>query len=134
MTGQVQVQMYMDHLTHLGFLPELVGDKDIRFKVEGGLYQILVDLKDPDFFRLVYPNFRKIGDANDRARVEAAANHASAGTLVAKVYLTESHVSAAVELFCTPPEAFKPVFERSLGVLQYAVDQCKQYLAGKNTT
>jgi hypothetical protein len=130
MTLESQVRMYMDHLTQLGFVPELGGEKDIRFKVEGGLYQILVDANEPIFFRLVFPRFRKVRDAEDRARVEAAANHASANTKVAKVYLSsDDYVSAAVELFCSPPEAFKPVFERSLDVLQYAVNLCKKYPA-----
>src|SRR5580765_6020162 len=110
MTLESQVRMYMDHLTQLGFVPELGGENDIQFKVEGGLYQILVDANEPIFFRLVFPRFRKVRDAEDRARVEAAANHASANTKVAKVYLSsDDYVSAAVELFCSPPEAFKPV-------------------------
>jgi hypothetical protein len=122
--------MYLDHLRSAGFVPELAGETDIRFKVEGGLYQLLIDANEPIFFRLVFPRFRKIGNAGDRARVEAAANHATAGSKVAKVYVTsDDNVSAAVELFCSPPEAFKPVFDRSLAVLQYAVKLCKQHLA-----
>jgi len=120
--------MYLDHLRAEGFVPELTGESEIRFKMEGGLYQILIDARDPVFFRLIYPSFRKIRDPQDRARVEAAVNQATANTKVAKVYLTkDDNVSAAVELFCWPPEAFKPVFERSLQVLRYAVKDCKQH-------
>ena len=131
MTIPSHARMYMDYLTGLGFVPQLVSDKQINFKVEGGHYHIMMDASDPTFFRLIYPRFRDVKDAVDLVLVSAAANHATASTKVAKVYLSSDNtsVSAAVELFCSPPESFAPVFERSLAVLQHAVKECNNHLA-----
>lgn len=117
----IRARMYFDHLKGEGYSPEMDEDGDVRFKKEGKLYVILVSEKDDEYFNLVYPNFWSIENNEERAKVEKAAIQATSNTKVAKVYPMNDNTWATVELFCVPPEVFKPVFERSIRALQAAV-------------
>ena len=129
MTKSERVALYTSHLKAVGYVPEAYGDTDIRFKVEGGTYQILLDDEEA-YFSLLYPRFWPIKNEKDRPKVEAAALEATAGTKVAKVYVTsDNNVTASFEAYYLPPEAFKQWFERSLKILKYAVKQFKQKMA-----
>ena len=129
MTKSERVRLYADHLKGIGYVPEVHGDTDIRFKVEGGTYQILLDDEEA-YYSLLYPRFWPIRNEADRTKVEAAALEATGDTKVAKVYVTsDNNVTASFEAYYLPPEAFKQWFERSLKILKYAVKQFKQKMA-----
>lgn len=114
-------RMYVDYLRNEGYAPEIDSDGDVKFKKEGKFYFILISDKDPEFFRLVFPGFWSIESESERARVEKAAQHATDKTKVAKVLPVKDNTWALIEMFCSPPESFKPVFERSMNALQTAV-------------
>ena len=96
-------------------------DDDVRFKAEGRLYFIAIDDEDPQFFRLVFPNFWSIEDADERQKVLVAASHATMKTKVSKVFVVRDNVWASVELFVGQPVGVQPVFKRSLSALQAGV-------------
>ena len=50
-----------------------------------------------------------------------AALSATAETKVVKVYPVDNSTWAAIEMFCSPPEVFKSVFQRSLLALKAGV-------------
>jgi hypothetical protein len=114
-------QMYQAYLRAEGYLLENEPSGDVRFKFEGGNYWINIDPEDKDYFRILYPSFWPIKGEPERAKVDVAALHATARTKVAKILPSRDNVSAAVEILCSPPENFKFVFKRLLGVLQFAV-------------
>ena len=122
MTKQERAELYRAFLAEEGYVPRIDGDGDVAFKFEGGSYVIIVDEKDDQFFRLVFPGFWSIESDEERARVEKAALEATAQTKVAKVFPVRDDTWATIELFCTPVEAFKPVFKRSIAALKSAVD------------
>jgi len=120
------LQMYTDFLRAEGYVPQIDQDGDIVFKVEGGMYLILLDEKDDQFFRLIYPNFWSIESPNERIKVEKAALVATGNTKVAKVFPVGNNVWGAIEMFAASPEAIKPVFARALSALRTAVNSFKE--------
>lgn len=122
MDKKERAQMYMDYLRSEGFSPQLDQDQDIFFKFEGRTYLILIDERDEEFFRLVFPNFWSIDNEAERVKVEKAALQATADTKVAKVFPVKDNVWATIELFCLPPDSFKGVFKRGLSALRSAVN------------
>lgn len=122
MTKQERAEMYRQYLLEEGFAPRIDEDGDVAFKYEGGSYVIIVDDKDDVFFRLIYPGFWSIESEEERTKVTQAALHATAQTKVAKVFMVRDNTWASIEMFCSPPEAFKPVFSRCLSALRTGVD------------
>ena len=123
MTKEERTKMYNDYLQGEGFSPSVDSDGDVMFKQEGRSYLIQIDANDEDFFRIIFPNFWKIENDAERVKVEQAAMIATSNTKVAKVFPVRDNVWAAVELFCSPADSFKPVFVRSMSALQSAVDK-----------
>lgn len=119
--GTERTQMYSEFLRKEGYAPQLDSDGDILFKMEGRTYLIIVDRDDEEFFRIVFPNFWSIENEKERRQVHEAALHATAQTKVAKVFPVRDDVWASVELFCSPPDSFKPVFRRSMSALAAAI-------------
>lgn len=115
--------LYSDYLVREGYHPTIDSDGDVIFKHEGKTYYIDVDTGDPQYFRLVYPLFWSIDSTEELALVLFAANHATAITKVAKVYVLSDgkNVSAAIEMFLERPEQFSAVFRRSMSALQASI-------------
>lgn len=119
-TKENKAGMYMEFLSEEGYRPTKDKDGDVTFKHEGLTYVIIVDDKDDEFFRVILPNIWPIKEQNERAKIEAAALYATAKTKVAKVFPVRDNVWVTVELFCSPPDAFRPVFRRSLSAMRTA--------------
>jgi len=119
------ISMLGDYLRGEGYVPQIDEDGDLKFKYEGRSFWILLSEKDETFFQLVFPNFWEIESPEERIRVERAALLASADTKVAKVYPVKENVWASIEMFVSPMDAVRPVFNRSLRALQAAVEAFK---------
>lgn len=122
MTKQERVEMYRSFLADEGFTPRVDDDGDLFFKYEGRNYIILVSEKDESYFNLVFPGFWSIDNETERRKAAEAAQHATSETKVAKVFPVGDNTWASIEMFCSPPEAFKPVFQRCLRALRTAVN------------
>lgn len=92
-------RLYMGFLTEEGFKPDLDSDGDVRFKREGKTYVIIIDAKDPEFFRLVLPNIWKIESEAERTQVLIAADASNAKSKVSKVCTMADNVWVSIELF-----------------------------------
>lgn len=121
MSKQQRAQMYKDFLSEEGYAPKLDEDGDVAFKCEGLNYLILIDEDDDEYFHLVFPGFWPIESEAEREQVLQAAAQATANTKVAKVFPVRDTTWAAIEMFCDPPESFKPVFRRSMSALRAGV-------------
>jgi hypothetical protein len=121
-TKAARAEMYRSFLNMEGYLPKIDEDGDVTFKHEGKHYFIAVSEKDDEFFRLVFPAFWAIESETEREQATRAALQATADTKVAKVFVNRDDTWASIEMFCSPPEAFKPVFQRSLRALAAGVD------------
>jgi hypothetical protein len=111
-------KLYVSYLKGEGYLPELTTGGDVTFKYQGGKYVIIIDAKDPNYFRLVY--VWKIGPNPDRPRMLEAANKAEMGTKAAKVLITSETVIVATELYLKDSSDFSAVFVRALSSIQVA--------------
>ena len=69
----------------------------------------------------MFPNFWSIESEAEREKVVHACTTATASTKVAKVFIVRDNVWATIELFCSPPEHFMSVFDRSMGALMTGV-------------
>lgn len=114
-------QVYGDFLKAEGFVHEVDDDGDIVFKKEGKTYFIGVDAEDPNFFRIVYPNFWEIENFEEHIRVLIAADFANNRSKVAKVFVVNQNTWASVELFVNNPEDFKPLFYRTIDAVDNSV-------------
>jgi len=111
-------KLYVSYLKGEGYVPELTTTGDVTFKYQGGKYAILIDGKDPSYFRLVY--VLKIGPNLDRPKMLEAANKAEIGTKAAKVLITPETVIIAAELYLKDSSDFSAVFVRALSSIQVA--------------
>jgi len=123
MERSARSSMYAAHLAAEQLAPTVGSDGHIRFKHEGKSLFILVDEQDEEYFRMIMPGIWEIDDERERVAVEHACVEVSARLKVAKVFPVDSSVWCCVELFVTPPEAFKAVFTRSAQVLDAAAQQ-----------
>ena len=121
MSKQARAKMYEDFLRNEGFAPSIDDDGDVVFKCEGRTYIIWIDEDDEDFFRLVFPSFWPIESEEERLHVLIASQHATSKAKVAKIYMVGDDTWGSIEMFCSPPEAFKPVFRRCIPAIQAAV-------------
>jgi hypothetical protein len=130
--------LYSAELTRLEYSPEVDNENDVIFKHPGfGTFYISLDAeKDPEFMRIVFPNFadEKLtgGDVN---KLLLAANEVNRGSKCAKIYIRQdksgqvkAHVSASIECFVAgpdePPTAghLKAILERSMSALRSGVE------------
>ncbi len=126
-----QAKMYVDYLTREGYRPTIDSDGDVVFMHEGGTYYIEIDTNDPQYFRLVFPNFWSIESGDELARVMVAANYATMRTKSAKIYVRGDgqNTVASIELFFARPEQFQEVFRRALSALQAGVINFREKMA-----
>jgi len=117
-----KTEMYKDYLAKEGYSPNQDGGLLI-FKKEGRTYVITVDDNDLPYFQLVFPNFWSIDNDKERAKAFAAANHATAATKVAKIYVRDDgkNVWGSIEMFFESPDQFKGVFDRAMAALMAGV-------------
>jgi hypothetical protein len=112
--------MYVNHLKAEGYLPEIDSDGDIKFKVSGDVYYIIVNDDDLRFFQM----YELISISNEEHRRKAlpAAQYATRRTKGVKVYISENGNTAtiAIEIFVPKPEDYKGVFRRLLSVIEKA--------------
>ncbi|HUL60170.1 MAG TPA: hypothetical protein VLU43_12885 [Anaeromyxobacteraceae bacterium] len=114
-------KVYIEFLKQEGYVPDVNSDGNVEFKYEGGRYLILIDPKDRNFFALVFPGFWKVEGEEDRRKALAAANQASMGTKVAKVFIGKATAIASFECFVKEPADFSSFFRRALAGIRLAV-------------
>ena len=121
MTKPERAEMYCRYLKEETYMPRIDSEGDVVFTGEGKTYTILIDPNDEAFFCITLYGIRSITNDVERAQVEQAALYATATTKAAKIWPTNDNVIACVELFCSPPESFKSVFEHAMRALQSGV-------------
>jgi hypothetical protein len=116
-----RVRVFSDFLKDEGYSPKIDDNGNIVFKVEGLSYVIILDDKDEEFFRILFPGFWNIKNPDERLKVERAALKATEETKVAKVLPVGDNTWASIEIFSSSIDNTKSVFYRSLRALQAAV-------------
>ncbi|MFL9923705.1 hypothetical protein PQR62_05505 [Herbaspirillum lusitanum] len=102
MNAHELAQRYVHALNAIGVIADIDEDNDVVFKMPGvGHFFIGLDAdNDPEFMRLVYPNF--VGDS-DEARMLSLLNKVNGGKKAVKLWMFERedgfNVSASIESF-----------------------------------
>jgi len=130
-TKQQIAETYIEHLAKEGFRPEIDKDGDVRFKVEGGIYYVIVDEKDPTYFCLIYPSFFPFDEGERRSRIQEACNFSNLKSKAVKIsaFTNAPNVVASVEMFMGDRDAYKPIFERAISSIQNGVKNFVERLA-----
>jgi hypothetical protein len=103
-----------------GCHPSVGGQGEIRFVRNELHYVLILSRTDPEFVRLILPNFYAIGNDSERIVAHAAANVANATCKAAKIYVERDQTLAAIECFLASPTQFVPVLMRCAGALEHA--------------
>ncbi len=124
--GRADLQtMYIEYLQDEGYSPKVDEDGDVSFKREGRTFYIIVDEKDLEFFRIVYPNFWPIESDDERDMVALAASYANRRTKVAKAYIDGDDTWIAAEIYIAEPGDFGRWVPRMMNAIQTALDHFK---------
>ena len=108
----------MTYLEEEGYRPEAAQEDRIHFRAEGGIYLVDFDWDDPQFVRLIFPNFWSIDDELERERVLKAADEANGKIKCAKVWTQNNRVCVSIELFLPDPSTFPEVIERAMSAIR----------------
>lgn len=100
--------------------PRVDNDGDIVFSHRDLNYVLLFNAQDPEYIRLLLPNFCAVGTDAERAAAYEAASITNATCKAAKVTVEHGQTHAAVECFLASPHHFVPVLMRSAGALEHA--------------
>jgi hypothetical protein len=110
-----------DYLKTEGYVPEIDGDGDVRFKREGLHYLIIIDAKDENYFRMALPNFWRSSDDASRREALDAINETTGSVKVAKVVMSSTgSVSVYVELFVSGADEATKVMGRCMSAASAA--------------
>jgi len=134
MTKQERSDYCFNYLKSEGYTPEIDDDGDIKLKIEGGRYFVVINEDDGVYYQIIYPNFYQAQNDSDRAKLFESCNAVSIGTKVVKILTMKDKVWASLELFLPTPEAFTAVFKRSISALQYAVKKFNEIQTGAAKT
>src|SRR5712671_6198274 len=121
-----KAEMYIEFLREEGYVPKLDEDADVVFKCEGRTYILFSEEKDQNYFRLAFPAFWEIESADEEDQAREAMNDLNAKMKVMKLFIVRDNVWASVEMFLSPIASFKPVFARSLALLQQGVNEFRE--------
>lgn len=92
----------------------------VTFEARDRIFVIALSEDDPNYFRLILPNFVTIDGQLDRQRVDAIASKVTADVKVAKVFAVDDKVWATIEMLIESPEQTASVFARMLDLLDAA--------------
>lgn len=123
-------QTYTSHLASEGFAPSLTAQGNVRFKREGRTFAIMVDERDPTYFRLVLSFSSDDKSAAARLRRLEATNVASADTKVVKAYIdSDGDPIFSAEMFLVVPGDFKTTLARTLRAVDSAYEKYNKKMA-----
>lgn len=123
-------QRYVDALTEIGVVAKIDDDKDVVFKMPGvGSFYISLDAEnDPEFMRLVFPNFYS---NKDTGFVLNTINRVNMMNKTVKLWARERdgelNVSASIESFLAGPDQapdsalLEAILERCISAIRAGV-------------
>jgi hypothetical protein len=122
--------MYLELLKKKGMAGWIDTDGDVQFKWEDHTYFLEVDEEDPKFFRLVLINIWPIETELERLQVLKAMDIANAKVKVAKLFQVRDNVWISVEGFQRETGDCEAYLDRSLSVINLAVDYFVENMRG----
>jgi hypothetical protein len=121
--------MYLNILEKKDLEGWIDSDGDVQFKYEDHTYFLEVDEEDPAFFRLVMANIWSIESEMERIQVVKAIDVANAKVKVAKMFQVRDNVWVSVEGFQREVGDCEAYFERSLSVIDLAINYFSEAMA-----
>ena len=122
----------LDFLAEDGFRPSSNSDGEIMFHFDGRICYLQTTADDREYLRIIIVNFRPVAGADDLVRVTAAAQDATAGTKVVKIFTLDGDTWCVAEFLLPDPARFTEVFPRTLSAMRAALRTFEKSLAAKN--
>ncbi|WP_250631038.1 hypothetical protein [Rhodoflexus caldus] len=120
-------KLCMDYLRSEGYVPRLDEEGDVVFKFEGKFFVVTTDDNDPQFLRVVMPNFWEIESEQEKRLALEVANQVNERIKVSKVVVKRNnHVWAMAEQFIDSSPDLEDFFKRTIRVLKAAADDFAQ--------
>lgn len=117
-------ELIAEFLAAEGFRPK-IEDGDVGVKYQGSQYWIVLDEKDPEFYRVIAFRVWPIESERERVAVYAAASHVGQTTKVVKVFPTDDNVWVSAEYLAPDVPSFLKTLLRSLELCSVAVTRFK---------
>jgi hypothetical protein len=110
---------YLNFLREEGYTPNIDEDGDVRFRYEGGTYYIIIMEDDPEYLRILYPNFWEIESDAELSRAYRAASTVNRTTKIAKIYINrnEGNISMVAESLMAKQDDYRSWFQRLLNII-----------------
>ena len=125
-------QSLKDYLYVEGYRPSINNDGEVMFHFEGKICYIQTAAADSEYVRLVIVNFRSISSEEDRLRVTAAAQEATGGTKVIKIFTVDGDTWCTAELLLPEPEQLTEIISRTLSAIRAALRTFEKSLSAKS--
>lgn len=120
-------KLCMDYLRNEGYVPRIDEDGDVVFKYEGKFFVVTTDNNDPQFLRVVMPNFWVVESEQEKRLAMEVANQVNERIKVSKVVVKRNnHVWAMAEQFIDSTPDLEDFFNRTIRVLKGAADEFAQ--------
>lgn len=110
------VELVQEWLSSEGYRPEIDGDGDLRFKVEGISFYCTKNGTDNQYFRIILPNVYTV--ENNRAKVLEVANKISMEYKVLKAYVIEENLWLSIEMLIDSTPEVGDFMPRCIATLQ----------------
>ena len=118
-TGQSAQNAILDLLRLEGCRPRAEGEGVIYFDHHELKFVLLLSPNDPEFVRVLLPNFCAVRNDAERVVAHAAANVVNRTCMAVKVYVEGQQTQAAVECFLAAPTQIVPVLMRCARALEH---------------
>ncbi len=130
----INAEFYENFLREEGFLPRTDEDGDVIFKFEGRTLFISVQESDPQYLRVVLPNFWEIDDEDELIQALKAGNEINRKIKVATIVIqSEKHVSTNAEMFIEREPDLEQYFLRTVKVLVQAANDFAELMRTGNS-
>jgi hypothetical protein len=111
-----KTEQILEFLREEGYKAHTDDDGDIVFKCQGKTLLFMPHEDDDEYFHLVLPAFWD-AEGEEFAPACAACSQLNARLKVAKVFIPRDSVWATAEMFISPFEGFKAIFDRTVNLL-----------------
>ncbi len=125
-------ELCIDFLKTQGYRPDVDGNGNVVFKVEGKVYIIDIDKRDGSFLRVLLPNFYEIETELEMSKALRVSNKINQSVKVGKIFIaSNNHAWGLAEQFIDDTPNLEDFFQRTLNVIRKASeDFTKEMLEG----
>ena len=120
--------VYVNYLKEEGYRPKITEHGNIKVKIEGDNYFIMIDADDPLYLRVM-----KFGwtfdpkDKKEKRLMLRAANYTNGKCKTVKIVIEDDSIVINSDIFISNPRNIKTIFERMISAMRFSKEVFKKY-------